>query len=252
MNDSSWENSQKWYHELVGPQGHYYHTHVVLPNTLRLLNLNLESSLLDIACGQGVLARSIGKISSYTGYDLSPSLIQEAKKLNKQKNAQFFVHDATEPLPKTLGTFTHAACLLALQNIPSPAAVFLSIAPYVEEGGRCVFVLNHPCYRIPRMTGWVIDEKKKLQSRRVDRYMSFQKIPIATNPSKPDSENTWSFHFPLSYFCDALNKAGFSIETIEEWCSNKSSTGKMKVQEDRARKEFPLFMTIVAKKNKSP
>lgn len=251
MNDSSWENSQKWYSDLVGPQGHYYHTHVVLPNTLRLLNLNFNSKLLDIACGQGILSRSIGKIKNYVGYDLSPSLVKEAVKLNKNTHAKFFVHDATSPLPENIGIFTHAACLLALQNIPSPQAVFNAIAPHIEKGGRCVFVLNHPAYRIPRMSGWIIDERKKMQSRRVDRYMSEQKIPIMTNPSKTDSENTWSFHFPISYFCDALKNSGFYIETIEEWCSNKTSTGKMASAENRARKEFPLFMAIVAVKKDS-
>lgn len=246
MNDSSWEQSQKWYHDLVGPQGHYYHTHLVLPNTLRLLNLNFNSSLLDIACGQGVLCRAIPQLSRYCGYDLSPSLIKEAQKLNKVKTSEFFVHDATLPLPKTLPMFSHAACLLALQNISSPEAVFASIAPHLEPGARLVIVLNHPYFRIPRLTGWVIDEKKKLQSRRIDRYMSEQKIPLETHPSQKNSPLTWSFHFPLSYFIQTLQKHGFYIETIEEWCSNKTSTGKMASQENRARKEFPLFMTLVA------
>ena len=246
MNDSSWENSQKWYNDIVGPQGHYYHTQVVLPNTLRLLNLNLNSTLLDVACGQGVLARAIGKVKHYCGYDLSSSLINEAKKLNKFKNFTFFVHDATKTLDPSLGLFSHAACLLALQNIPSPQEVFRYISAHLESGGKFVFVINHPSFRIPRMSGWIIDEKKKLQSRRLDAYMSHQKIPIATHPSQPNSQNTLSFHYPLSYFCDALKNSGFYIETVEEWCSNKTSTGKMATQENRARKEFPLFMAIVA------
>lgn len=248
MNDSSWENSHKWYNDIVGPQGHFYHTTLVLPNTLRLLNLNFNSTLLDIACGQGVLSRSIPKIQNYTGYDLSQGLITEAIKLNKLKFANFFVHDAQKKLPLELGTYSHAVCILAMQNIPEPCEVFKSIAPHIVEGGRFVFVLNHPYFRIPRMSGWLIDETKKLQSRRVDRYMSFQKIPIATHPSKADSETTWSFHHPLSYFCDWLKKTGFCIETIEEWCSTKTSTGKMAAQENRARKEFPLFMAISARK----
>jgi SAM-dependent methyltransferase len=248
MNDSSWENSHKWYNDIVGPQGHFYHTTLVLPNTLRLLNLNFNSTLLDVACGQGVLSRNIPKIQKYSGYDLSKGLVAEAVKLNKLKFANFFVHDAQKTLPDDLGKFSHAACLLALQNIPEPLEVFKSIAPHIENGGRFVFVLNHPSFRIPRMSGWLIDEKKKLQSRRVDRYMSAQKIPIATNPSKEDSETTWSFHYPLSYFCQSLKKAGFCIETIEEWCSTKTSTGKMATQENRARKEFPLFMAISARK----
>jgi SAM-dependent methyltransferase len=251
MNDSSWENSQKWYSELVGPQGHYYHTHVVLPNILRLLKLNFNSKLLDVACGQGILSRSIPKIAKYTGYDLSKSLVAEAQKLNKLKYAEFFVHDAVKPLEENLGMFTHAACVLAIQNIPSPQDVFQSIAPHLEPGARFVFVMNHPAFRIPRLSGWQIDEKRKLQSRRIDGYMSHQKIPIQTNPSKETSENTWSFHFPLSYFCESLKNSGFYIETIEEWCSNKTSTGKMATQENRARKEFPLFMAITAIKKES-
>jgi len=252
MNDSSWENSQKWYNDLVGPLGHYYHTHLVLPNTLRLLNLNSNSSLLDVACGQGVLARAIPKIAHYVGYDLSSSLIKEAQKLSKTKNHRFFVHDASLPLSSDLGTFSHAACLLALQNIPSPFEVFKNISPHLKAGGRFVLVLNHPCFRIPRLSGWSVDQAKKLQSRRVDRYMSHQKIPLATHPSKPDSEVTWSFHYPLSYFTEALYKAGFYIETLEEWCSDKTSTGKMAAAENRARKEFPLFMTLVAVKGENP
>lgn len=248
MHDSSWENSHKWYNDIVGPQGHFYHTTLVLPNTLRLLNLNFNSTLLDIACGQGILSRCIPKIEKYTGYDLSQGLIHEAIKLNKSKSAHFFVHDAQKPLPPSLGQYSHAACLLALQNIPEPSLVFESIATHIQEGGRFVFVLNHPYFRIPRMSGWLIDEKKKLQSRRVDRYMSIQKIPIATHPSQENSETTWSFHHPLSYFCHWLKNTGFCIETIEEWCSTKTSTGKMATQENRARKEFPLFMAISARK----
>ena len=42
---------------------------------------------------------------------------------------------------------------------------------------------------------------------------------------------------------------GFCIENIEEWISDKKSTGSKAYIEDKARKEFPLFMTIVARKN---
>lgn len=246
MKDSSWENSQKWYNDLVGPSGHYYHTEIVLPNTLRLLSLTPDSKLLDMACGQGVLSRAIPKIASYTGYDLSPSLIQEAKKLNRDKSHQFFVQDAEKALPSSVGTFTHGSCLLALQNIPSPKLAIQSLAPHLQKGARFVCVLNHPCFRIPRMSGWQVDTQKKLQSRRLDVYMSPQKIPMATHPSDPKSETTWSFHHPLSYFFDSFKSSGFYIETLEEWCSNKTSSGKMASAENRARKEFPLFLAIVA------
>jgi hypothetical protein len=38
------------------------------------------------------------------------------------------------------------------------------------------------------------------------------------------------------------------IEKIEEWVSDKKSTGPMAKMEDRARDEIPMFMAILATK----
>ena len=70
-------------------------------------------------------------------------------------------------------------------------------------------------------------------------------IPIQMNPSqKAQSTKTYSYHFPLSEITTWLREAGFVITRLEEWCSNKSSTGKNAKMENRARKEFPLFLAI--------
>lgn len=79
--------------------------------------------------------------------------------------------------------------------------------------------------------------------------MSELEIPIATNPGKfENSETTWSFHSPLSKYSEVLFKNGFVIEKIEEWISNKKSTGPMAKMEDKARAEIPMFMAILATK----
>ena len=73
------------------------------------------------------------------------------------------------------------------------------------------------------------------------------KIPIQTHPSQQDlSPSTWSFHRPLSAYSAALKQAGFMIDQIEEWCSDKQSIGKMASMENRSRKEFPLFLALSA------
>src|SRR5579872_4859138 len=53
----SWDSSENWYSSCVGEKGHYYHQTVVLPNVLRMLGK--FHSLLDLGCGQGVLARHL-------------------------------------------------------------------------------------------------------------------------------------------------------------------------------------------------
>lgn len=246
--DTSWETSSSWYDKAVGPKGHYYHQQVVLPGTLRLLNLKPGDSLLDLACGQGILARVLPKGVGYFGVDASPSLIKQAR-ASLAPNHTVAVHDLTAPLELNDAKYSHATCILALQNIQEPSQVLLSASRFLKPKGTLVIVLNHPCFRIPRQSHWDIDEKKKLQYRRMDSYMGSLKIPIQTHPSMHgQSPTTWSFHRPLSVYSALLKEAGFAMTTLEEWCSDKKSTGKQAALENRSRREFPLFLAIAAQK----
>lgn len=244
---TSWEKVHDWYDDIVGAEGHYYHQHVILPRLLPLLGK--PKKILDIGCGQGVLARSLPKGAIYLGLDSSPALIKKARQLSKHP---FIVQDAGQPFSLDDKDFSHAVILLALQNMAAPLLVFTNAAAHLADHGKLILILNHPCYRIPRQSGWIIDEKKQLQSRRIDRYMTPLDIPIFTRPSQQNREeagSVTSYHLPLSAYSQALAKSGFCIELIEEWCSDKKSTGKAARRENRARQEFPLFLCIVARKD---
>lgn len=243
---TSWEGVNKWYRNIVGGSGHYYHKNVIFPKLMPLLGLEKDSTLLDLACGNGVLSRQIPKEVRYSGVDISPSLIKEAKKSGKGRS--FSVGDIIKPLP-VKETFTHAAIILALQNVEHPEAVFQNCAKHLEKDGTLVMVLNHPCFRIPRQSEWGVDQNKKIQYRRIDRYLSSMKIPIAANPGKGEkSASTLSFHRPLSEYVRLLAEAGFGVVAMEEWCSDKVSEGGRAKMENRARSEIPLFLAIKAVK----
>ncbi len=249
--DTSWETSSTWYDKIVGPKGHYYHQQVIIPGVLRLLEMEKKPQphILDLACGQGILSRHLPKGMKYLGIDASESLIEAAKNYASKSPHQFFVHDLAHPLNLPYKEFSHATCILAVQNLNNPLSLFRTAHEHLRKTAPLIIVLNHPCFRIPRQSSWGIDEQKKLQYRRVDRYMTSLKIPIQTQPSKQEeSEETWSFHYPLSYYTIQLKQAGFVLDTIEEWCSDKKSTGKTAAMENRSRQEFPLFMTLVARK----
>lgn len=247
---TSWEKVGSWYNGVVGDEGHYYHQKIILPGVLKLLGManDKEYSLLDLACGQGVLARSLPDRCTYTGIDASPTLIKAAKMANKNdKKHEFAVGDVSKPLAIKKHDYTHATVILALQNIESASRVIDNAAKHLQPGGRLILVLNHPCFRIPRQSSWGIDEEKKLQYRRIDRYQSEMKIPIQAHPSQGNSSaSTWSFHHPLSTYMRWLHEAGFSAQLIEEWSSDKNSSGKNAKMENRSREEIPLFMAISA------
>lgn len=249
--ETSWETSSSWYDKLVGAKGHYYHQQVIIPGILNILEKEKKAQphLLDLACGQAVLARHLPKGIKYLGIDASASLLDAAKNYQIKGQHQFFLHDLSHPLSLPYQDFTHVTCILAVQNFAHPLTLFRTAYAHARPGSLFILVLNHPCFRIPRQSRWEIDPEQKWQYRRIDRYMSPLKIPIQTHPSKEElSETTWTFHLPLSHYCLLLKQAGFVIDSMEEWCSDKKSSGKNAVMENKSRCEFPLFLTIVAKK----
>jgi len=248
-NRTEWEKIEEWYDAQVGLSGHYYHRQVIFPKLLPLLSFETFDSpaLLDLGCGQGVLARLLPPSIPYWGIDLAPSLVAKAKK-TASLNHLFYKGDICKSLPIDKKDFTHATVVLALQNVVSPEKVLLNAAHHLEQGGLLALVLNHPCFRIPRQTSWGVDTQKKLQYRRIDAYLTPHKIPIQMHPSKKSLATTWSFHHSLSDFSRFLTQAGFVILLIEEWKSDKTSTGSAAKMENRAREEFPLFLTFLAQK----
>lgn len=245
---TSWESSASWYDETVGEKGHYYHEHVILPKLLQLIDCKKkDTKILDLACGQGILARALPKHVKYVGIDLAKSLIRFAKSRTKNPLHTFLELDATKKLPLPKKEFTVATVILALQNIEDPRLLLKNAFHHLEDKGKLFLVLNHPCFRIPRQSHWGIDEQKKLQYRRMDSYLSLQKIPIQMHPGQK-TEMTWSFHHSLADYSKMLKDSGFTILQMEEWVSDKKSQGAKAKMENRARREFPLFLTLVCQK----
>lgn len=248
---TSWEGVSKWYNKAVGETGHYYHEKVVLPKLLSLLNLKKDTNkyLLDLACGQGILSRHLPPSSHYVGIDLSASLLRSAQEKNNNSKHTFALSDITKPLPTSKKDFDLCTIILALQNIRDPLLALKNAAAHLASHGKLFIVMNHPCFRILRQSEWGVDLERKIQYRRINRYSTSFEVPIQSHPSQGEkSEETLSFHHPLSQWTLWLKEAGFVIEEIQEWHSDKKSTGKHAKMEDVSRKEIPLFLCFVAKK----
>ena len=243
----SWEEVAHSYDKIVGKEGHYFHQHVIMPNLSKLFHFEKYETpkLLDLGCGQGFLQEHIPKAVKYTGIDASASLIKLAQ---QKRKGTFAVHDLTKPLILKEKEFTHITLILSLQNMGPPDTVLKSAKEHLAKNGNLFIVLNHPCFRIPRQTSWGIDEPKKIQYRRIDRYLTPMVIPIAMAPSKKEeSEVTSSHHYPVSTYINTLGNLGLAVSHMEEWVSDKVSTGKFAKMENRSREEIPLFLLLQAR-----
>ncbi len=128
----NWDASEQWYTSCVGEKGHYYHQAVVLPNALRLLGK--VTSLLDLGCGQGVLARHLPEDVAYYGVDSSKALIASAKQMTQR--GHFVVGDATADLPIEKRDFDGASLILSLQNMEQGAADIETAARHLKKKGK--------------------------------------------------------------------------------------------------------------------
>ncbi len=247
--NTSWSKVSHWYSDLVGEGGHYFHSHLILPRVLKLLDLQPTDELVDLGCGEGVLERAIPKEVGYLGVDIADGLLKAARQKVKATQHRFLQANLTRKVdfPKQ---FTKAVSILALQNMENGAQCIKNAAHALQTDGMLILVLNHPCFRIPRQTSWGIDEKNKLQYRRVNRYFAELKIPIQMHPGQHQQKQTWSFHHPLSQYFSWLKQSGFVVDDLQEWTSEKESQGKAAKMENRARSEFPMFLCIVARKQK--
>ncbi|HOB75447.1 MAG TPA: methyltransferase domain-containing protein [Phycisphaerae bacterium] len=246
---TDWGAVAGWYDQLVGEAGSEYHREVVIPRALRLLGLRAGEACLDVACGQGVLCRVLHEMGvKPTGVDAARELIRLARE-RSDPAIQYHVGDARDLSFLPAEAFDAAACILAIQNIHPILPVFQSVHRVLRPWGRWVMVMMHPCFRGPKETSWGWDEARKVQYRRVDRYLIPRKAPIVMNPGKAPDRYTWSFHKPIEAYVKALRNAGLFIDAIEEWTSHKhTQAGPRAAAENAARKEIPLFMAMRAVK----
>lgn len=241
---TSWGHVADWYDSLLKEEG-TYQKDLILPNLLRLMDIQESDRILDLACGQGFFSREFHRAGArVTGADISEEFIAMARKASPG-DIDFVVTPADRLEHMSDSTFDKVVIVLSLQNVDNAKGVLDECRRVLKPEGHLYLVLNHPAFRIPKASGWEWDEKTGAQYRRVDRYLSESTVKIRMHPGDRPDEYTLSFHRPLQFYFKHICKAGFGVTKLEEWNSNrKSQPGPRAEAEDRARKEIPLFMFI--------
>lgn len=245
-NITSWGGVADWYGEHV-EGADTYHAKVVAPNLIRLVSPAKGVRILEIGCGEGYFSRMFANEGAMVdAADIAPELIQIAKE--KGGGPSYHVAPAEKLSLAADHAYDVVVAVLTLQNMERIEPVFKEVARVLVPGGRFIFVLNHPAFRIPKQTSWGWDEKEKVQYRRVDSYLSATNEKIDMTPGKKTPTYTYSYHRSLQDYMKAARGIGFAFTRIEEWISHrKSEPGPRQIAEDRARKEFPLFLAIEAR-----
>ncbi len=248
-NNTSWGRAAKWYNTLLEGEQDTYQRTLILPNVLRLLNLKKGEAVLDLGCGQGFFTREFFKAGArVVGVDCAPEMIELARQ-NSPKAIAYHIASGDDMPFLRPGSLDAVVIISVLQNIEHARETLKECGRVLRPYGQLLIVLNHPAFRVPKASEWGHDEARHIQYRRVDQYLSESKVKIQTHPGDRPNEHTLSFHRPLQYYVKALRNSRFVLTGLEEWNSGKKSApGKWAEAENKARKEIPLFLCLVAQK----
>lgn len=251
----SWNDVASWYDEAI-EDGQSYQKQVIMPALLRRIGELKDKKVLDVACGSGLFSVAFAqKGADVTGIDIGVDLLAAAQKRisSEQKiNVRFVEKSATDLMG--FGSFDHVVCVLAVQNMAQADEAIAGMLEVLAPGGTLHIVLNHPAFRIPKHSAWqqvagTEQGKMKKVVRIMDMYMTEQAQAMDMHPGSPGSAQTMSYHRPLQWFFKQITNRGGAVTRLEEWISDRESqAGPWKVAEDKARKEFPLFLYVEAKK----
>lgn len=270
---TNWDALTEWYDGWVGKEGSTLHRELAIPATLELLAPRRGERILDVGAGQGVLAPHITEAdASYVGVDASVRLLQRARKHHGQ-HGTFLMGDACnlhKHASLQRGSFDGVVFLLSIQDMDPLPSVLESAAWALRGGGRIVILMIHPCFRVPRQSGWGWQEQRKVQYRRIDSYLTPLAVPMKefANGRKGQSR---CFHRPLQQYINGLSEHGLLLERMEEITSYKhflaeplthkrrrgnvvgilnreQAKGSRARAENRAYQEIPLFMGLRARK----
>ncbi len=248
--NTSWDPLAEWYIGWVGEDGSKHHRLLAIPAVMDALGVRPGESILDIGCGHGVLSGYVSKEGGkYTGVDASPKLIDFARN-HHARDGRFMVGDAGDlAAQKDLrpGSFDGAVFLLSIQDMEPMAPVLQSAARMLKLGGRLVLLMTHPAFRVPRQSGWGWDEGRKLQFRRVDRYLTPLPVPLKSYGDRGGVSR--SYHRPLQDYVNGLGAVGLAVDRMDEIPTWKTAeTGPKANAVNTANKEIPLFVGLRAVK----
>jgi len=182
------------------------------PATTALLRLAGEVSgmrLLDVACGQGRVARELARRGArVTGLDISAAMLVKARALEHAHplGIGYLYGDATASGVLGGQVFDGAVCNYGLSDIDDLGGVLANIARLVRPGGWFVFSLLHPCF-----PGW---DRDAPSSWPPDQGYHWEGWWLASNPGFRGKVG--SSHRTLSTYLNSLIAHELSLEEAAE------------------------------------
>ncbi len=147
----AWNENAAYWDEQMG-EGNDFVNVLCWPALERLLAPSAGMRVLDVACGNGLTSRRLGRLGAeVTAFDVSDEMIQRAKARTTAEDGiiDYRVIDGGDDatlLALGEGSFDAALSNMALFDMAEIDPLFGALARLLKPGGVFVFSVMHPCF----------------------------------------------------------------------------------------------------------
>jgi ubiquinone/menaquinone biosynthesis C-methylase UbiE len=183
---------------------------------------------IDIGCGEGYNTRLLAERGAILqAIDIAPVFIESAREMEREfpSGIHYGVARATQ-LPYQNECFDFAVSFMCLMDLPEPEKAIQEAYRVLKPGSFFQFSIEHPCFKSPYLKK-LRNTEGKTYAVELGRYFSgndgeieqwiFGNTPQQIKEQTPQFQVP-RFHRTLTFWINAVIKAGFTIEEINEPC----------------------------------
>jgi SAM-dependent methyltransferase len=219
-----WDTNAAFWDERMG-EGNSFQRVLIAPATERLLALQPEEEVLELACGNGVMSRRLAQLGARVlATDFSATFIERARARSAAYagRLEYRVVDATDEAQVVAQggkRFDAVICNMAIMDMATIEPMFAAVRRLLKPEGRFVFSLAHPCFNSGRFRLCVEEEDVEGElvatySVRITRYLEPGVARGLGMIGQPEPH--YYFHRPLSLLFGTCFRAGFVLDGLEE------------------------------------
>ena len=246
-----WNQNAPFWDEYMG-EGNSFQRLLVGPASERLLNLQPDELVLEIACGNGNFARRMAQLGArVVATDFSEQFIERAKTRSTEyaDRLEYHVVDATN-IEQLLALGQHhfdaIVCNMGIMDMSTIDPLMTAISKLLKpDVGRFVFSVMHPCFN---NYSTLMLEEEDHDGQIVETYAVKVSTYLHMKPQKGlgisgQPVPHYYFHRPLHVLLGTAFYAGLIMDGLEEPAFDASSKSKRTLSWANFR-EIPPVLTV--------
>jgi len=219
----AWDANAEVWDSRMGDEGNDWFKTLQWPVLASFLDVQPDSNILDIACGNGLTSRQLAALgANVTAFDFSAKLIEKAKtRPNPDNRITYHIVDATDEnqlLALGENKYDSALSNMALFDMANIEVLFQTLPKLLKPNGIFAFSLCHPAFNnsssVHIAEQWDDGKVNTRYAVKVSRYMTPYHAEGLALQNQPQPQ--LYFERPIQYYINLGFQNGFVSDGFEE------------------------------------